>query len=128
MKKEYEQICCKDLGVGHFHSVSIYLPSLEICIIDRTCLGSRIPFNLNGVTACTFTMTTDCGDMKIMAKPAQIVSYSGGTIAYNWDEEDTNQSGVFYGEFQLLFSSGAKMSIPQIGNISIEIGENVNPF
>lgn len=104
------------------------LPALEIVVIDRACLGNKIPFELSGVTACTFTMTTDCGDMKIMAKPAQIVSYSGGTIAYNWDAEDTNEEGIFYGEFQLHFSSGARMSIPQIGNISIEIGKDVNPF
>ena len=104
------------------------LPSLEVSIIDRSCLGSKFPFNLSGVTACTFTMTTDCGDMKIMAKSAQIFSYSGGTIIYNWDPEDTDEEGIFYGEFQLLFSSGARMSIPQIGNISIEIGKDVNPF
>jgi len=104
------------------------LPSLEVVVIDRGCLGNRIPFNLSGITACTFTMTNDCGDMKIMAKTAQVISYSGGTIAYNWDEEDTNESGMFYGEFQLLFSSGARMSIPQIGSIAIEIGKDVNPF
>lgn len=104
------------------------LPSLELVIIDRGCLGNREPFNLSGVTACTFTMTTDSGDMKIMAKDAQIVSYSGGTIAYNWTSEDTNESGIFYGEFQLLFSDGARMSIPQIGNITVEIGKDVNPF
>jgi len=104
------------------------LPSLEVVVIDRACLGNRVPFDLSGVTACTFTMTTDCGDMKVMAKPAQIVSYSGGTITYNWDPEDTNEEGIFYGEFQLLFSGGGRMSIPQIGNISIEIGKDVNPF
>jgi len=104
------------------------LPSLEISIVDRACLGNKIPFNLSGVTACTFTMTTDCGDMKIMAKSAQIVSYSGGTIAYNWDPEDTNESGVYNGEFKLIFSGGNIMSIPQIGNIAVEIGPTVNPF
>lgn len=104
------------------------LPTLEVTVIDRGCLGNKIPFNLSGVSACTFTMTNDSGDMKIMAKPAQIVSDSGGTIAYNWDAEDTNEDGIFYGEFQLLFSGGSRMSIPQIGNISVEIGNTVNPF
>lgn len=104
------------------------LPSLEITVFDRACLGNKVPFNLSGVTACTFTMTNDSGDMKIMAKNAQIISYSGGSIAYNWDPEDTNQTGNYNGEFQLLFSGGGRMSIPQIGNISIEIGPDVNPF
>lgn len=104
------------------------LPVLELTVIDRDCLGGKQPFNLSGVTACTFSMTTDGGDMKIMAKTAQITSYSGGTIAYNWDSEDTNEEGIFYGEFQLIFSGGGRMSIPQIGNIFIEIGKDVNPF
>ncbi len=104
------------------------LPSLDIVISDRTCIGSKIPFNLSGVTACTFTMTNDCGDIKIMAKPAQIISYSGGNIAYNWNPEDTNESGMYNGEFKLFFSDGSIMSIPQIGNISIEIFPTLNNF
>lgn len=104
------------------------LPALGIVVIDRACLGNKVPLNLSGVTACTFTMTTDCGDIKIMAKPAQILSYSGGTIVYNWEEEDTNEEGIYNGEFQLLFSSGSRMSLPQIGNISIEIGKDINPY
>lgn len=101
-------------------------PSLELSIIDRACLGNKIPFNLSAVTACTFTMTNECGDIKIMANPAQITSYSGGCISYNWSAEDTNEAGIFYGEFQLIFSGGARMSIPQIGNITIEIGKDLN--
>lgn len=104
------------------------LPTLEVVVIDRACLGNRVPFNLSGVTGCTFTMTTASGEAKIMAKTAQIISYSGGSIGYNWDPEDTNEEGIFYGEFQLLFSDGNRMSIPQIGNITVEIGKDVNPF
>lgn len=104
------------------------LPILEVSLIDRACLGNRIPYNLSAVTACTFTMASDCGDMKIMAKTASIVSATGGTISYTWETGDTDEAGVFYGEFQLMFSGGGLMSIPQIGNIAIEIGKDVNPF
>jgi len=104
------------------------LPTLEIVVIDRECLGAKTPFNLSGVTACTFSMSTESGDMKIMAKTAQVTSTTGGTISYDWDEQDTNESGVYNGEFQLLFTGGGRMSIPQIGSIAIEIGKDVNPF
>jgi hypothetical protein len=104
------------------------LPSLEVCIIDRSCLGSVIPFDLSAATACTFTMVSKCGDIKIMGAQAQIVSYSGGTVAYNWQDGDTSEDGIYYGEFQLQFATGQKMSIPQIGNITIEIGKDLNPF
>jgi len=104
------------------------LPTLDLVVIDRACAGNKIPFNLSGVTACTFTMTNDCGDIKIMAKPAQITSYSGGNISYNWEPEDTNESGMYSGEFKLFFSDGSIMSLPPIGNISIEIFPTLNNF
>lgn len=104
------------------------LPTLEVSLVDRGCLGNKIPFDLSAVTACTFTMTNNCGEMKIINKEANVLSSSGGTISYNWSSEDTNESGMFYGEFKLSFSGGSLMSIPQIGNIIIEIGKSLNPF
>lgn len=104
------------------------LPTLEIVVVDRECLGAKVPFNLSGVTACTFSMSSQQGDMKIMAKTANIISATGGTISYSWDEEDTNESGMYNGEFQLMFDNGGRMSIPQIGSIAIEIGKDVNNY
>lgn len=104
------------------------LPALQLCLIDSGCLGGKEPFNLSGVTGVTFTMANNCGDYKIFAKDAQIISYSAGTIQYNWSAEDTNEAGKFNGEFQLLFSDGNKLSIPQIGQIDIEITKDINPY
>ena len=104
------------------------LPALQLCLIDRGCLGGKQPFILSGVTGATFTMVNNCGEYKIMSKPAQIISYSAGTIQYNWEEGDTNEHGKFSGEFQLLYSDGNKMSIPQNGQINISIVKDVNPF
>lgn len=104
------------------------LPVLKVQLIDRSCLGSRIPFDLTTLTGATFTMKNDCGDIKIMAKEAQIISYSGGVIQYNWSYEDTDIAGSYFGEFQLLFSGGSRMSIPKIGSINIQIEEDINPY
>lgn len=104
------------------------LPALQLCLIDRGCLGGKQPYSLSGVTGVTFTMATNCGDYKIFAKDAQIVSYSAGTIQYNWESGDTNESGRFLGEFQLHYSDGNKLSIPQNGHIEIEITKDVNPY
>ena len=38
------------------------LPSLKIQLIDKSCLGSRIPYDLTSLTGATFTMKNDCGD------------------------------------------------------------------
>lgn len=104
------------------------LPSLQVCIIDRGCLGGKEPYELSGVTGVTFTMTSNCGDYKILEKPAQIISFSGGIIQYNWDPEDTNESGNFNGEFQMLYSDGKRLSIPQNGHIGIFIPKDINPY
>lgn len=104
------------------------LPALQLCLIDRGCLGGKEPFSLSGVTGVTFTMANDCGDYKIFAKDAQIVSSSAGTIQYNWEVGDTNEAGRFMGEFQLHYSDGNKMSVPQNGQIIIDIPKDVNPY
>lgn len=104
------------------------LPALQICLIDKSCLGGKESYNLSGVTGVTFTMTNNCGEYKIFGKTAQVVSYSAGTIQYNWDVNDTNEGGDFKGEFQLLYSDGNKLSIPQNGYIDIMIPKDVNPY
>jgi len=104
------------------------LPALQICLIDRGCLGGKEAYSLSGVTGVTFTMTNDCGEYKIFAKTAQTISASAGTIQYNWDAADTNEAGAFNGEFQLLYSDGNRMSVPQNGHIAINIPKDVNPY
>ena len=106
------------------------LPALSVQLIQTVCLGERIQYNLSAVTACTFTMISNNGNVQISEAAAQITSQSGGTLAYYWQNGDTMSEGLFYGTFQMYFSggSGGKMSIPQIGNINIYIGQDVNPF
>lgn len=104
------------------------LPSIQVCIIDKDCLGGKQPFLLTNVTGATFSMVNNCGEPKIIGATAQISSSSGGTIQYNWTSEDTSEAGIYDGEFQLLFAGGGKMSIPQDKSIRIEIFKDVNPY
>jgi hypothetical protein len=106
------------------------LPPLSVQLISTICLGERIPYNLSAVTACTFTMINNNGNVQISEAPAQILSQSGGTLSYSWQPGDTMTEGLFYGTFQMYFSGGGggKMSIPQIGNINVYIGQDINPF
>ena len=91
------------------------LPVLKMQLIDRSCLGSRIPFDLTGVSGATFTMKNSCGDIKIMAKNAQIISYSGGVIQYNWEAEDTRN--------KVKLNMYNKREIPIENYKRIEIGD-----
>lgn len=102
-------------------------PALKANVIDRGCLYGKQPFNLSGVTGVTFSMTDkDCQYYKISLKPAQIACVSGGTLQYNWEQGDTDESGYYLGEFELIFSDGKKMSVPKRGGIDIEITDDLN--
>lgn len=101
-------------------------PSLLVNVIDRGDLYEKQSFNLSAVTAVTFSMKNlDCDYNKISLKTAGIFCVSGGTLQYEWDAIDTNESGNYVGEFQLNFTDGRKMSIPQVGGINIEIVDDI---
>jgi hypothetical protein len=104
------------------------LPSLQVRVVELGCLLDRQPANLNGVTGATFTLKDDCGNLKISENPAHLISVSGGVIQYNWRAGDTDTSGRFIGEFQLNYSNGARMSIPQTGNILVYIEDGILPY
>lgn len=104
------------------------LPALKLQLSKKDCLGGAQPFPLSGVTGSTFTMISDHGNAKVYNKQANILSQSGGTLQYEWDPEDTDESGIFRGEFQLKYSDGRVLSIPRTTPLRIEIIKDINPF
>jgi len=102
------------------------LPVVKINVTTRGCLDEKIPFNLSGVTASTFSMADDCGSLKISSMPAQITCASGGTLQYNWIEGDTNVPGIFSAEFELYFDDGKKITVPTLGPLQVNIIKDIN--
>ncbi len=101
-------------------------PALRIKIKDKGYLGQVQDFDLSTATGATFTMTDSCGNPKVYNQPAQITSYSGGSIQYNWQVGDTDEKGTFSGEFEISFSGGTKLTVPPLGTIKIEISKDLN--
>lgn len=101
-------------------------PSLSINIKTRGEFNQIIPYNLSAVTACTFSMSDSSGRLIVSSASATILVASAGTIQYTWTTDDTDTSGKFNGEFELLFSGGNIMSIPNLGYINIEIIDDIN--
>jgi len=102
------------------------LPDLQINIKTRNCINAIVPFNLSGVTACTFSMVDECGTVVIASNQAQVINASGGTVQYSWLDGDTNTSGKYQGEFELYFDDGKKISVPNLGGIEIFIDQDIN--
>ncbi len=101
------------------------LPALRLNIFDKGCLGRVEAFDLTGATGVTFTMVDASGNYKVAKKDGVIVSSSGGTIQYNWAAEDTDEHGMFKGEFQLSYINGGRLTIPQQGYLTIEIFKDI---
>jgi hypothetical protein len=105
------------------------LPSLQIMLMSKGSLDQVLPFNLSGVTASTFSMSDNSGNLRISSKAAQIVDRCKGLIQYNWTRQDTAQPGKYNAEFELFFSGGTtqqKMTVPLFGQINVEIFKDIN--
>lgn len=102
------------------------LPAITVNIRTRGYVNELIPYSLTAVTASTFSMTDENGNLKISSASAQILVASAGTIQYNWVNGDTDTIGTYNGEFELIFSGGSKMSIPSIGSLDIHIIRDIN--
>lgn len=103
------------------------LPVLRVCVFDFSNLTTRIPFDMTGATAVTFSMVDKYGNYKVAGASGSIQSSSGGTIQYDWSAADTNEAGKYRGEFQLHYNSGKRLSIPQQGYLNIEIPPDIIP-
>ena len=105
------------------------LPALQIMVMTKGNLDQVIPFSLTGVTAATFSMVDNAGNLRISSRPAQIINMCKGLIQYNWLATDTMNPGRYKAEFELYFSgstSQQKMTLPQIGQINVEIFKDIN--
>jgi len=102
------------------------LPLLSINVTARGEFNEVIPFSLTGVTACTFSMSDDSGNLKVSSATAQILIASAGTIQYVWTSYDTDTDGSYNGEFEMIFTGGQKMSVPSVGVIEIKILKDIN--
>ena len=105
------------------------LPSLQIMLMSRGNLDQVLPFNLSAVTASTFSMSDNSGNIKISSKTAQIIDKCKGLVQYNWTKQDTSNPGKYRAEFELFFSGGTnqqKMTVPLFGQITVEIFKDIN--
>lgn len=102
------------------------LPYLRVNVKTRGEFNEIIPYNLSALTACTFTMSDETGNLKISSSNADIVCMTGGTIQYAWTNGDTDTSGKYNGEFQLIFSGGTKLTVPTTSYIEIVVIKDLN--
>lgn len=101
-------------------------PNLIATVYDKGCLGEWSRLSLSGVTNVNFSMSNSNGVLFISSEPADIISVDSGIIQYSWKSGDTSVSGDYFGEFEIFFSDGKKMTLPRQGNIRIKILNDIN--
>ena len=93
------------------------LPSLAATLKDSDGLA----INLTGATV-QFRMKKRGASAAKFTSSAAVVSPSAGTVRYDWGSTDTNEAGVFDGEFVCTFA-GSLQTVPSNGYVTVEVQE-----
>lgn len=52
---------------------------------------------------------------------AEIVDAAAGSVKYQWQADDTDETGRFQGEFEITFADGGVQTVPTAGYIAVVI-------
>ncbi len=98
-------------------------PSIEATLkyLDGTVV------DLTDATVVKFHMTKEDGTVIVEDGSGSIVSPAGGVVGYNWQEGDTDVSGVCYAEFVVTLSNGTagEITFPAKGDWQIRFRERL---
>jgi hypothetical protein len=78
--------------------------------------------NLTGVTSVYFIMKAPgASSTKINAACSVSATPTDGTVTYTWAGTDTNTAGTYQAEFQIRYSSGKYLTVPNDKPLSVLI-------
>lgn len=92
------------------------LPYLAIQVLDSNGDAK----DLTGATA-EFHMSKTIGGATKVNAPAEITDAELGHIEYHWQVGDTDTTGSYFGEFQVITMGGRKFTNPVKNNLIIEV-------
>jgi hypothetical protein len=86
--------------------------------------ANQIPVNLTGATSVSFMMKPALGALKVNKAVMTIVDAANGIVEYHWATGDTDTSGTFQGEVEVLWGT-APQSFPSNGYFAITINDDL---
>lgn len=89
-----------------------------------TLLGPDGAVDLNGATVKFIMRRVGNGVAKVDAA-ATIVGAAAGEVAYDRQAADTDESGVFHGEYEVTFAGGTTQTFPSDGYIIVRIDDDL---
>jgi hypothetical protein len=88
-------------------------------LIEVTLTDAKGPVNLGTAEAIHIYMRSDTKLVKTGAM--EVVDAEAGEVAYTWEEGDLDDPGDYKVEFEIIWESGGKTTIPNAGYKSLTI-------
>ena len=79
------------------------------------------------LTVCTvtFNMANSVQEIKVNQPVTTVDSASNGTVTYEWATGDTDTSGTFFAEFEVIKADGKRETFPNTVPINVVIKKDV---
>ena len=106
------------MALERFHIVQgDTLPALTAVVQD----DAGTPMDLGDVTAVQFHLLTRGTRELLVDDAGEVVDAQGGVVGYDWSAGDTDRAGLHRAEFQLTFTGGLILTVPNAGEQLVEI-------
>ena len=97
-------------------------PVVEAAVVD----GNGDPIDMTGASAKFSLWELEATTPTIADAAATIPNPTGGLVQYIWQSGDTDNDGLFVGEFKVIFADGTELTVPSRGFIEIEIQKSLS--
>ena len=98
------------------------LPNLDVTLTDSD--GDAIDLTDSTVTL-TMVDATDTSIQQVLEQECLILSGQGtGMVRYLWDAEDTNTAGAYLAQFEIVYDSGGKLTVPTTDSLVVVVMED----
>jgi len=79
------------------------------------------------VTGCTvkFILTPVAGGTPTVSAAATVTSASAGQVKYAWDADDTQTAGYYQAEWEVTYSDGRKLTVPNGKKLAVSIVQDL---
>jgi len=98
-------------------------PEVEVQLLQADGNGGTTPVDLSGANVKFYAVNPTTGELLINGEDAIIEDAANGEVSYQWTSGDTDESGVWKGEFVAIFSDG-DLTFPNTGFIDVIINED----
>lgn len=96
-------------------------PALAVQLVDADCSG----IDLSTGSYVQFMLSSnDNAFTPEFSGAAVITGSTTGNVEYRWTLSDTNRSGIFLGEFMVVFNDDSILKLPSDHSLIIKINED----